>query len=76
MAEKNELVKTSSMGSKTILIGAFAGAAAGLIIANILHKRASRQNRESVITPAEGVQLGLLLFGLFKAIMNLGGSEK
>ncbi len=76
MAQKQEIQKAQGMGFNTILVGALAGAGAGLLIASILHKRASRQQRENIITPAEGVQLGLLLFGLFKAIMNLGSGEK
>ena len=76
MSEKNEIVRTPGMGGSTILIGAVAGAVAGLVIASILHKKAVSQQRENVVTAAEGVQIGLLLFGLFRAIMNLGGPEK
>jgi hypothetical protein len=77
MAKQNEIVKTSgAISGKTIFFGALAGAFAGIIAANLLQKRSAGKERESLITPAEGIQLGLLLFGLFKAISNLGDDKK
>ena len=76
MTDKKEITKAQGMGMQTILIGAIAGAGAGLFIASILHKRAARENRESIITPAEGMQIGLLLFGLFRAVINMNAEEK
>lgn len=59
----------------TLLTGALLGAAAGLIAANLLQRRAAKGERESTLTPAEGIKLGLLVFGLLRAIASLGDDD-
>lgn len=76
MTEKNQIVKTPGADASTILLGAVGGAIAGMIVANLLHRNAKSHGRDSIITPAEGAQLGLLIFGLFKAISNMGAKDK
>jgi hypothetical protein len=68
--EEIEVRKTSS--ANPIVIGALAGAGAGVIAAMLLRRRAKKQERESMITATEAIQLGLLVFGLFRAIAALG----
>ena len=58
--------------SSTILFGALIGAATGLIAAILLTRRAERDERETAITTGEGLKLGVLVFGLLRAIASLG----
>jgi len=57
--------------NKTIFLGALIGAAAGLIAAMLLNRRAEKNERETAITPGEGIKLGVLIFGLLRAIASL-----
>ncbi len=76
MNPKHEIeVHSKTSSSKPILIGALAGAGAGVIAAMLLHRRAKKQDREAMITPTEAIQLGLLVFGLFRAIAALGDED-
>jgi gas vesicle protein len=76
MAEKKEIEKRTSSSTNTIVVGALVGAGAGVIAAMLLHRRAKKQQRESFITPSEAIQIGLLVFGLFRAIASLGDDDK
>lgn len=58
--------------SKVILAGAVIGAATGLIAALLLTRRAERDEKETAITTGEGLKLGVLVFGLLRAIASLG----
>jgi gas vesicle protein len=75
MSKKNEIVVSTSWKTKTILGGALAGALVGIIAAWLLTRRATRQRREAALTPAEGAQLGFLIFGLLRAIAGLGDKK-
>lgn len=57
--------------SRTIFGGVIIGAIVGLIAAMLLNRRAERSNRETAITTGEGLKLGVLLFGLLRAIASL-----
>ena len=57
--------------SRTILGGVMIGAITGLIAALLLNRRAERNDRETAITTGEGLKLGVLLFGLLRAIASL-----
>jgi gas vesicle protein len=57
--------------SRTIFGGVIIGAVVGLIAAMLLNRRAERSNRETAITTGEGLKLGVLLFGLLRAIASL-----
>ncbi len=61
---------------RVILFGVLIGAATGLIAAMLLNRRALRDDRTTAITTGEGVKLGVLLFGLLRAIASLGEDEK
>jgi len=58
--------------SKVILAGALVGAATGLIAALLLTRRAEKEEKTTAITAGEGLKLGVLVFGLLRAIASLG----
>jgi hypothetical protein len=58
--------------SKVILTGALIGAVTGLIAAVLLTRRAEKDEKETAITTGEGLKLGVLVFGLLRAIASLG----
>lgn len=57
--------------SRIILSGALLGAITGLIAALLLSRRAERNEREMALTAGEGLKLGVLVFGLLRAIAAL-----
>jgi gas vesicle protein len=57
--------------SRTIFGGVIIGSVVGLIAAMLLNRRAERNDRETAITTGEGLKLGVLLFGLLRAIAAL-----
>ena len=58
--------------SSTILYGTLIGAVTGLVTALLLSRRAEKNERETTITTGEGLKLGVLVFGLLRAIASLG----
>lgn len=56
----------------TILFGALIGAVTGIVAAVLLTRRAEKNERETAITTGEGLKLGVLVFGLLRAIASLG----
>jgi gas vesicle protein len=58
--------------SRTILFGTLIGAFTGLAAAVLLTRRAETNERETAITSGEGLKLGVLIFGLLRAIASLG----
>jgi gas vesicle protein len=58
--------------SRNILFGALIGAFTGLVAAMLLNRRAEKRGDETAITPGEGMKIGMLLFGLLRAISSLG----
>jgi gas vesicle protein len=58
--------------SRTIILGALIGAITGLVAAMLLNRRAEKKELETAITPGEGLKLGVLVFGLLRAISSLG----
>ena len=57
--------------SRIILGGALIGAITGLIAAILLTRRAERTGSETALTTGEGMKLGVLIFGLLRAIASL-----
>jgi hypothetical protein len=76
MTPKDEIEVRKTSSTNPIVIGALAGAGAGVIAAMLLRRRAKKNDRENMITPMEAIQLGLLVFGLFRAIASLGDEDK
>ena len=56
----------------TILFGALIGAVTGVVAAALLTRSAEKTERETAITTGEGLKLGVLVFGLLRAIASLG----
>jgi gas vesicle protein len=56
----------------TILFGALIGAVTGIVAAVLLTRRAEKNERETAITTGESLKLGVLVFGLLRAIASLG----
>lgn len=61
---------------KTILFGIVIGAAAGLIAALLLNRRATHEQRTTAITAGEGLQLGAMVFGLLRTIAGLSDGQR
>ena len=57
---------------RNLLLGALIGAFTGLIAAMLLNRRAESGEKESALTAGEGMKLGVLVFGLLRAIASLG----
>ncbi|HSR21675.1 MAG TPA: hypothetical protein VLL49_12240 [Anaerolineales bacterium] len=60
---------------RTIFFGVLIGAVTGLFAALLLERRASQEAKSTAITAGEGLQLGIMLFGLLRAISTLGDRE-
>ncbi len=60
---------------KTIVLGVLIGAVTGLAAALMLNRRVTRDQRTTAITAGEGMQLGIMVFGLLRAIGSLGENE-
>ena len=58
--------------SRIILAGTIIGAVTGLVAAMLLTRRAEKEEKETALTAGEGLKLGVLVFGLLRAIASLG----
>jgi gas vesicle protein len=56
----------------TILFGALIGAVTGIVAAVLLTRRAEKNESDTAITTGESLKLGVLVFGLLRAIASLG----
>jgi hypothetical protein len=60
---------------KTLVMGALIGAITGLFAALLLNRRAEQNESETALTTGEGLKLGVLVFGLLRAITSLGDDK-
>jgi len=58
--------------NRTLLFGALIGAFIGLIAAMMLQRRAEQTGNEISLSTGEGIQLGVMILGLLRAISSLG----
>ncbi|MBL8063205.1 MAG: hypothetical protein JNK32_09320 [Anaerolineales bacterium] len=58
--------------TNVLLGGALIGALTGLVAAMLIARRAEKNETETAITAGEGIKLGVLVFGLLRAIASLG----
>jgi len=61
--------------NRTLLFGALVGAFTGLIAATLLNRRAEKNETSTALTTGEGMKLGVLVFGLLRAIASLGDEK-
>ena len=61
--------------NRILLFGVLIGAFTGLIAAMILQRRAQKTGTEISLSTGEGVQLGVMIMGLLRAIASLGDEK-
>ena len=61
--------------NKTLIAGALIGAVTGLLAAMLLQRNAEKNEKETALTTGEGLKLGVLVFGLLRAIASLGDEK-
>ena len=71
-AQMEQVHPEKSMMVQTVLIGGVLGALLGVGAAYLLTRRATQKGAPLSITPKKGVQLGVLLAGLMRSILQLG----
>ena len=63
------------MNNRVLLFGALIGAATGLAAAMMLQRRAEKTGNEISLSAGEGIQLGVMVMGLLRAIATLADKE-
>ncbi|HLO31762.1 MAG TPA: hypothetical protein VK249_21595 [Anaerolineales bacterium] len=58
--------------NRILLFGALIGAVTGLVAAMLLQRRAEQTGNEVTLSTGEGIQLGVMIMGLLRAISSLG----
>ena len=61
--------------NRILLFGALIGAGTGLVAAMILQRRAEKTGTEISLSTGEGIQLGVMVMGLLRAISSLGDDK-
>jgi phage protein U len=64
-----------NQNSKVLLFGALIGAVTGLAAAMMLQRRAEQNGTEITLSTGEGIQLGVMVMGLLRAISALGDEK-
>ncbi len=62
--------------SRVLILGALIGTATGLVAALMLQRRAEKTGSEITLSTGEGIQLGVMIMGLLRAISALGDDKK
>jgi gas vesicle protein len=63
------------MNNRVLIFGALIGAATGLVAALMLQRRAERTGTEISLSAGEGIQLGVMVMGLLRAVASLADKE-
>jgi hypothetical protein len=61
--------------TKTMIIGAAAGAALGVAGALLLTRRAEETGTEITVSTGDGIRLSVMIIGLLRAIADLGEND-
>ena len=61
--------------NRILLFGVLIGAGTGLVAAMILQRRAEKTGTEISLSTGEGIQLGVMVMGLLRAISSLGDDK-
>jgi gas vesicle protein len=64
-----------SQNNKVLLFGALIGAVTGLVAAMMIRRRAEKTGTEITLSTGEGIQLGVMIMGLLRAISALGDEK-
>ena len=62
-------------GNKILILGTLIGAATGLVAALMLQRRAERTGTEITLSTGEGIQLGVMVMGLLRAVAALADRD-
>jgi hypothetical protein len=62
--------------NRVLLFGALIGAATGVVAAMMLQRRAQQTGNEITLTTSDGIQIGVLVMGLIRAVAALGEKEE
>lgn len=62
-------------GNRVLILGALIGAVTGLVAALMLQRRAQRTGTDITLSTGEGIQLGVMIMGLLRAIAALADKE-
>lgn len=62
--------------NRVLLFGALIGAATGVVAAMMLQRRAQQTGHEITLTTSDGIQIGVLVMGLIRAVAALGEKEE
>jgi phage protein U len=62
--------------NRILLFGALIGAVTGLVAAMMLQRRAEKTGTEITLSAGDGIQLGVMVLGLLRAIAALGENEE
>jgi hypothetical protein len=63
------------MNNRVLLFGALIGAVTGLVAAMMLQRRAEKTGSEITLSTGEGIQLGVMIMGLLRAVAALADKE-
>ena len=63
------------MNNRVLLYGVLIGAATGLVAAMMLQRRAEQTGQEISLSAGDGIQLGVLVMGLLRAVSALAERE-
>jgi hypothetical protein len=61
--------------NRILLFGALIGAVTGLVAAMMLQRRAEQTGSDITLSTGDGIQLGVMIMGLLRAIAALGEKE-
>ena len=62
--------------NRVLVFGALIGAATGVVAAMMLQRRARQTGDEITLTTSDGIQIGVLVMGLIRAVAALGEKEE
>ena len=61
--------------NRILIFGALIGAVTGLVAAMMLQRRAENAGTEITLSTGEGIQLGMMILGLIRAVAGLADRE-
>lgn len=61
--------------NRILVFGALIGALTGLVAALMLQRRAERTGSEITLSTGEGIQLGMMVLGLIRAVAGLADRD-